>query len=152
MTRKPNIRSEHGTQPTASSRVLQHLVPVTFAAVFAVSACSDATGPNSADDQVTAAASYDGAMLSSLVANESGRILPTLHRNSNRNDIAASLQRLSAALRARADGQARVALAQFNDAVARFDAANEGDADGAADLGALRLAVDAVRDVLEPAK
>lgn len=134
-----------GAQKSPSS-TRRYIVLATLVAGVGVSACSDVTGPGNDSDLDTVIA--NGPALGGLISNESARVLPSVTPNAGHDELVASLDHLTAALHAGLGGESRAAISRFTTVVDQY--ANSTDnPDVAAELAALRHAVEVVREAVE---
>lgn len=135
------------TQTNRSSRGFRIAAPAILAAVIAVGACSDATGPSRDTDTETQSVLANGPALGGLISNESARVLPGVTSGVGREELVASLNELSAALHAGLGNESRAAVTRFYEAVDRFEV-SVNNPNVAAELGALRHAVEVVQEAV----
>jgi hypothetical protein len=120
--------------------------PATLAAMLTVSACGDATGPSEASETQTVLA--NGPALGGLISGESARLIPSVTKNAGRDELSASLEQLTAALQAGLGNESRAAITRFNNVMDQYLTSVD-NPDVAAELSALRHAVEVVRDAVE---
>jgi hypothetical protein len=130
------------------SRLRKFAGPATLAAVLGVSACSDATGPSQANDSDTQTVLANGPALGGLIAGESSRLIPSVTKGAASDDLSATLGELTAALQAGLGNESRAAITRFNTVMDQL-ATSVDNPDVAAELSALRHAVDVVREAVE---
>jgi hypothetical protein len=118
-----------------------------LALLLAVSACSDLTGPGEGPDAEQTVVA-NGPALGGLIAGESARVLPTVTKDAAHDELTASLDQLSSALQAGLGNESRAAIARFNLVIDQFENPTS-NPDIAAELAALRHAVDVVREAVE---
>lgn len=128
-------------------------VAVLALALLGVAACSDSTAPNDpADLPRESVLLSDASGLHTLITEESERIIPTLRATSATDDLADKMRLLGDALRTAGTPAVRDALSNLDGALQMYEGMTRNDAVAAAELGALKLAVDAVREALHPAR
>lgn len=135
------------------ARLLRWVAPVAIAALLAISACSDQTGPSDPGNDQTPSTQrlQDPVGLAAMIADARERILPTLPEGCERNDLAVSLQRLAASLEVGTVAPVRspLALARIYDA--RYAAKVRDDEVAVAQVVAIRLALEAIEDAIAAA-
>ena len=131
-------------QARFTARVRRFAGPATLAAMLVVSACGDVTGPSEDTETVLA----NGPALGGLISGESARLIPSVTQNAGRDELSASLDQLTAALQAGLGNESRAAITRFNTAMDQYETSID-NPDVAAELSALRHAVDVVRDAVE---
>jgi acetyl esterase/lipase len=90
--------------------------------------------------------------LSTLITEESERIIPTLRATAATDDLSDKMRLLGDALRTAGTPAVRDALDNLTGALQMYEGMTRTDAAAAAELGALKLAVDAVREALQPVR
>jgi hypothetical protein len=121
------------------------VTPLALTTLLAASACSDITGPNETPAEEIVLA--NGPALGQLVAGESARIIPSVTRNSERDRLELTLEDLTEALDAGLVSRVRLALADLDVALDRFETSISSQ-DAAADLAAIKHAIDIVREAV----
>lgn len=126
-------------------RVLHWVAGVAIVGLFAISACSDATGPNGLPGTTNPGVKLqDWDLLVAILADDSERILPELPEDPRRDEVARTLTALSAALEKGGIGPMRVALDGATSAIARYAPVAAGDPGTAAGLEAIRIVTDII--------
>jgi hypothetical protein len=132
-------------QGNSLSRIGRLVGAATLAAVLTVSACGDVTGPSESEPQTVVA---NGPALGGLISGESARLIPSVTKNAERDELTASLDQLTAALHAGLGIESRAAITRFDSVMDQL-ATSVDNPDIAAELAALRHAVEVVRESVE---
>jgi hypothetical protein len=139
------MSSSGASSSRLTSRLRLCVTPVALTALLSASACSDMTGPSEAPgDEIILT---NGPALGALVAGESSRIIPSVSPGAQRDRLAVSLEQLSDALDRGLASRVNVALADLEVALNRFETSISSQ-DAAAELAAIRHAVDIVREAM----
>jgi hypothetical protein len=117
-----------------------------LAALVTLGGCGDVTGPSENSELETVVA--NGPALGGLISNESARVLPSVLPAGGRDELTASLEHLASALQAGLGGESRAAISRFTAVVDQYANATD-NPDVAAELAALRHAVEVVREAVE---
>jgi hypothetical protein len=117
-------------------------------ALFAVTACGDVTGPSESTEAETQTVVANGPALGGIISGESARLIPSVTKNAGGDELSASLDQLTAALQAGLGNESRAAITRFNTAMDQFVTTID-NPDIAAELAALRHAVDVIREAVD---
>ena len=112
----------------------------------ALFACSDPTSPNVPPNVRVLV--VNGAQIGLMLAGELARIVPSLPAGTSRDNMSALCLTLASAVSSGTVQETQSALTACTAAVDRFESTNAINANAAADLSGLRLAIDVVHQAL----
>jgi hypothetical protein len=140
-------------RPIPLARFLRgaRLLVLGAAVLLGAGACSSSTTDPSAPSKPATPAPVllpEAAVLAEMFDDATTRIVPALPEGAAREEMAASLATLTAAVQAGIVGPAKAALTTANAAVAKYSIALGGDADGLANLDAIHISLDYLAAVI----